>query len=71
MDKSHNSLLRQLFIGSLNKSDIPPESNYVQTLQKRLCEACTKRCQISLSAEVGHTMEEKVLKLDTAWKKKC
>ena len=33
MDKSHNSLLRELFIGSLNEADISPESNYVQTLQ--------------------------------------
>ena len=29
MDKSHNSLLRELFVGSLNEDDISPESNYV------------------------------------------
>ena len=32
-DKSHNSLLRELFVGSLKEADIYPESNYVQTLQ--------------------------------------
>ena len=35
---------------------------------------CVKRALKSvrsLSAEVGHCMEEEVLKLDTAWKKKC
>ena len=70
MDQSHTSLLRQFFIGSLNKADIPPESNYVQTLQKVCVKRALKRVR-SLSAEVGHYMEEEVLKLDTAWKKKC
>ena len=32
-DKSHNSLLRELFVGSLNEAHISPESNYVLTLQ--------------------------------------
>ena len=68
MNKSHNSLLRELFIGSLNKADISPESNYVQTTN-----VCVKRALKSvgsLSAEVGHNMEEEVLKLDITWEKK-
>ena len=33
MDKSHNSLLRELLIGSLNEADISLELNCVKTLQ--------------------------------------
>ena len=61
MDKSHNSLLRELFVGSLNEADISPESNYVETRALKGVR--------SLSAEVGHYMKEEVLKLDTTWKK--
>ena len=64
-DKSHNSLLHELFVGSLNEAHISPESNYVQTLQ-----TCALKSVRSLSAEVGHYMEEEVLKLDITWKKK-
>jgi len=64
-DKSHNSLLRELLVGSLNEAHISPESSYVQTLQ-----TCALKRVRSLSAEVGHYMEEEVLKLDITWKKK-
>ena len=58
MDKSHNSLLRELFTGSLNEADISSESNYVQTTN-----VCVKRALKSvrsLSAEAGLYMEEEV-----------
>ena len=64
-DKSHNSLLHELLVGSLNEAHISPESSYVQTLQ-----TCALKRVRSLSAEVGHYMEEEVLKLDITWKKK-
>ena len=65
-DKSHNSLLRELLVGSLNEAHISPESSYVQTLQ-----TCALKRVRSLSAEAGHYMEEEVLKFDSTWKKKC
>ena len=65
MDKSHNSLLRELLVGSLNEADISPESNYVQTTN-----VCVKRALKSVSAEIGHYMEEEALKWDITWKKK-
>ena len=59
MNESQKSLLRELFICSINELEISPESNSVQTLHlKSLCEACTKKCQSLHSVEVGHYMEE-------------
>ena len=57
MDKSYNSVLRELFVGSLNEADISPELNYVQTLQ-----TCVSNVRYKVS-------DASVLKLDTAWKK--
>ena len=68
MDKSHNSLLRELFVGSLNEADTSPESNYVQTTN--ICVKRALKSVRSLSAEAGHNMEEEVLKLDSTWKKR-
>ena len=69
MDKSHNSLLRELFIGSLNKADISPVQLCTGSIN--VCVKCALKSVRSLSTKVGHYMEEEVLKLDTAWKKKC
>ena len=68
MDKSHNSLLRELFIGSLNKADISPVQLCAGSIN--VCVKCALKSVRSLSTKVGHYMEEEVLKLDITRKKK-
>ena len=69
MDQSHTSLLRELFIGSLNKADISPVQLCAGSIN--VCVKCALKSVRSLSTKVGHYMEEEVLMLDTTWKKKC